>query len=289
MYYKLLDSEMRSVCKDRIETLEYWLRRLIDDNLSKVCKNYFEFKNEDGNFLIKKEIRDIVSKRLKEEPERFSRLIDAILLDDEIKIICNPILYLNYFSKALKEAFPEGKEEARTFMKRLIYPRNCLSHANPISVRQAEQIVCYANDIIDSIKNYYTENNMNNEYNVPLILKMIDSFGNIVYRNQMIPFNDGAIMQSFIKVKKCELRPGDTLSVEVEVDSSFDIDGYSIKWSVQNDVIPDGKKAVICITENHVSTDCVIGCRITSNKNWHRLGCGADDLMALHYKVLPPI
>ena len=93
------------------------------------------------------------------EPERFSRIIDAAILDDCINIICNPNLFRRHFREAFKTAFPVGdsRDETRIFLKRLIKPRNLLYHANPISVRQAEQVICYSHDIIESLKKYYEE------------------------------------------------------------------------------------------------------------------------------------
>ena len=46
----------------------------------------------------------MLSERKFNDPYRYPRLIDAMLLDDEIKIICNPYLYKIFFSKALPRA-----------------------------------------------------------------------------------------------------------------------------------------------------------------------------------------
>lgn len=289
------DSEIRSHCKEKLESLEYWLRRLIDEILSKSYNNYFNYKDSKGNHIIKKSIRDSLSKRMKEQPERFTRLIDAALLNHEISIICNPYLYKNHFNEVLKDAFPEGREEAYTFMKRLEKPRNCLSHANPISLRDAERIICYSNDIIDSIKNYYIIKKMNDQYNVPLILKFTDSFGNEMYRNQI---NDnqlglGGKDHSFANNPKYYLRPGDILTLEVEVDPSFDESEYIIKWTASPFDISEseilGKKIVINVSVKNVGEGFNVTCKVVSNKNWHRLSFGNDDLLVIRYKVLPPI
>jgi len=292
MYYKLNDVEIRGICKERLESLEYWLRRIIDETLSKKFGDYINYSDEHGNKLIKSEFAKSLRSRKTNEPERYPRLVDAILLDDAINIICNPNLYKNHFAETLNLAFPDGQTEARTFMMRLVPARNALSHANPISIRQAEQIICYSNDIIDSIKKYYTEKNMDNEYNVPLILKVTDSFGNVFYRNQMGCVHDGGIMMNFLDNPRYNLRVGDTIALEIEIDPSFDEDEYTISWaSTKNfgEPRPEGKKAVIKITEKQVSQRFDIQCNIKSNKKWHRMHNGSDDFMLFYYKVLPPL
>lgn len=292
MYYKLTDSELRGVCKQKLESLEYWLRRIIDELLKSEYNNYFEYIDGGGDRLIKAAIVRSLKSRKQNEPGRYPRLIDAVLLDDAIDIICKPESFKNHFKEVLKDAFPDGREEARTYLKRLIPARNSLSHANPISVRQAEQVICYSNDIIDSIKNFYTEKNMDNDYNVPLILKVIDSFGNVFHRNQMNNVHDGGIMKVFYNDPSYNLRVGDTVTIEVEVDPSFDENEYTITWSSAKgftEPLPNGKKAIIQISEQQVAQSFDVQCRVKSNKNWHRMHLGADDFMLLYYKVLPPV
>jgi hypothetical protein len=62
-----------------------------------------------------------------------------------------------HFGIALKHAFPHGREEARTFLVRIMETRNSLAHVNAISSRTAEQVICYSNDIIDSLKHHYRD------------------------------------------------------------------------------------------------------------------------------------
>ena len=78
-----------------------------------------------------------------------------MLLEDAIYIICKPELLKDHFRVPLAIAFPDGREEARTFLNRILAPRNNLAHANAISTRQSEQVVCYSNDVIDSLKQHY--------------------------------------------------------------------------------------------------------------------------------------
>jgi hypothetical protein len=291
MFHKLTDTEIRGYCKEKLESLEYWLRRIIDETLSAAYGDYFNYVDQNGTKIIKSEILKTLTSRRNSEPDRYPRLIDAVLLDDAIDIICKPPLYTNYFRVMLKDAFPDGREEARTFMKRVVPPRNALAHANPISVRQAEQICCYTNDIIDSIKSYYRLHNMNSEYNVPLILKVIDSFGNVFYRGQMSAVHDGGIALNLATRPKFNLQVGDTLTIEVEVDPSFAEEDYTITWGSSkgfSEPMPIGKKAAIAITDKQVAQIFDVQCNIKSNKTWHRMSMGVDDFLIAYYKVLPP-
>jgi hypothetical protein len=59
MFYNMKDSEIRSVCRDRIEALEHWLRRLIDDTLTPVYGDYFNYTDEKGNRLISSKLSEL--------------------------------------------------------------------------------------------------------------------------------------------------------------------------------------------------------------------------------------
>lgn len=287
----LNDSEIRSICKDKLESLEYWLRRLIDRILSDKYNNYFSYQDEHGNRLFGKKIADSVTMRMTSEPNRYPRKIDAILLDDAINIICHPKLFNDCFKEPLSSAFPSA-EVTRLFMERLIAPRNCLAHANSISLRQAEQVICYTGDIIESIKNYYIKHNMETEYNVPLILKATDSLGNSFHNNQCDTFGGGGILKDLSKDSLFYLRPRDTITLEVEIDPSYSRASYEICWYLSGMPIPNSNKPKIQIkiTEKEVSTQLAIQCNVTTtNKDWHRLPSGRDDFLVFIYKVLPPI
>ena len=237
MLQTLTDNELRNLCREKLESLEHWLRRLIDQTLSDEYGDYFSYTDDSGNRLIKKSIVEALEERVKKEPSRYHRKIDAVLLSDAIDIICKPQLY-EFFKSALAGAFPDGREEARTFMNRLLDPRNRLAHANSISLRQAEQVICYSNDIIDSMKAYYVTMGTQQEYNVPLILKVTDSFGNTFFRDQL--FNgDGAELAKILSEEpKFFLRPGDLLTIEIEVDPAFDPNDYRVNWHVDGMIEP---------------------------------------------------
>ena len=138
MFYALTEDQIRDLCKEKIESLEHWLRRLIDEKLSASHGDYFSYVDGAGNRLIKKSIVDALEERLKKEPTRYVRKIDAVLLSDTIDIICNPQLY-SFFAPGLAFAFPEGRDEARTFMYRLLdHETDCIIQIRSASTRQSK-------------------------------------------------------------------------------------------------------------------------------------------------------
>ena len=287
--YSFGEEELRSYCRLVIENLELWLRRLINETLSqKFGSNYLESKDSKGNYLIKGEIRKEIIDRKNQNPSRYPRLIDATLLNELVDIICNPRLYNDYFKDALEEAFPNGGDEIRTFFKRIVTCRNNLSHANPISVRHAEQIICYSNDTIDSLKNFYRLKNMDKQYNVPTIIKMKDSLGNTKYCDEKNNFNkaiEGNI--SFVNDNKSFLYLGDTLSIEVDIDTSFDSNSYEIRWANSRlGKLGYGYKLLLNIEEKHIDSSFTIVCVVISTNTWHKFG-NCDDRMYFSYKILP--
>lgn len=291
MYDNIKIDVIRSECKNTIENLEIWLRNLIDNELTEnYNSNYLEFLNEDRTRLIKKEIVKDAIKRKANNPNRYPRLIDAMLLDDEIKIICNPNLYKNIFSKALSSAYPEGNDEARTFLNRLIPIRNKLYHSNPISIREAEKVICYSNDVLDSIKEYYKEKSLEKKYNAPTIIKVSDSIGNVFYSSQIKRNSTGRGLCETRVSEKNVIYSGDKISIEVEVDSSFIVEDYSVKWvfaKKETTTFEENfNKLTINIENQHVKTDYAIYCSVTSKEDWHRCG-DVDDCVAIIYEIAP--
>ena len=289
-FSQLKEEEKRSICKKEIETLEIWLRRLVHESLSKEYgNNYLEYKDKDNNYLINTEIREKVKSLIKQEPERFTRWIDAFFLPDLIYIICREKIYSKLFKVPFAKAFPEGRNESKTFLLRLELPRNALSHANPISDRQAEQVICYCHDIIDSLKEYYFGMGKECEYNVPRIIKITDSFGNTIHLNEIEKLTLN--LWRLDRDHKNYLRPGNTLGIEIEIDPSFDTSSYTIEWSINGEIINNyNNKTKISfeMEPKHVGTIFSVTSNIISNKNWHKHG-RCDDYITIFYKVLPPL
>jgi hypothetical protein len=290
--YAVPERELRDHCKRTIETLELWLRRLIDDALSaSYGANYIDAIKPSGDRVIRNQVGKALKERTAKEPSRFPRVIDAALLDEQIDLICHPELYKSHFKSALGSAFPLGCEEARTFLGRLVKPRNALYHANPVSLLDAHRVLCYSLDVIDALKTYYAKDNLSQQYNVPLIVRVSDSLGHVTNMSGSNRHPQGSAMLDFSLDGASHLRCGDTISIEVEVDPTFNPAEYEIRWIIGNAIRPRlptvGTKFTLHLTEEYVSTRFCVVCRVTSNKAWHKLG-SFDDQIDIAYRVLPP-
>lgn len=88
------------------------------------------------------------------------------------------------------------------------------------------------------------------------------------------------------------LRPGDTLTLELEIDPAYDPATYTIMWSSTkpwSSSPVSSTKTVIQITNKQVGQQFDVQCRVTTTRDWHRMQMGADDFLMMIYKVLPPI
>ena len=280
----MLDADARNLCREKLESLEHWLRRLVDETLStNYGSAYFDHRSPAGRRLIAEKIAAPAGTRMAAEPARYPTHIDAVMLDDLISIVCHPDLYA-HFRPALLDAFPCGREEARVFLLRIAAPRNNLAHANGISIRSMERILCYANDVIDSLKSHYRNIGMETDYDYPQILLLRDYRGR-VWRRSEIPETKFNLWLDLTDDASYHLRPGDELALEVEVDPAFDTNDRQIKWQC-GDMIADGPRLVFTVAEKHITQHLSIFCRVVVNRVWHRLPTGADDLLVSVFKVL---
>lgn len=289
---KLTETELRDFCRHHIDTFENWSRRIIDETFKdSYGSDYFNYMISTDQPLIKSEIKKRIEKRVSDNPGRFPRKIDAILLEDIEYFLCRDDLYSNHF-KAILEPFYSGILEVRKVLERLIPIRNKLSHGNTISIHEAEQCVCYTGDFIDTYKQHYIAIGKDRDYNVPVFLRIKDSLGNdIVRENSRYSWE---IHFYGHLAPKIQLRSGDSYKLWVEVDSSFDSSFYEIVWVVKQDfttVIKKGTGNVIEFTLNnkHVSYAPEINISLVTKRDWHRFH-EVDDVIKLNYKqVLPPI
>lgn len=219
-------------------------------------------------------------------PGRYGRSVDALLIEDLVDVVCKKPLYDAAFKPALEVAFPHGNEEARTFLERITIVRNPAAHANPISVRQAEQVICYVGDVIDSLRAYFASRAMSDEYNAPRLLRMWDSLGN-EFRAGPEPVFGAS--DDFGADPKNHLRPGDTLSIEIELDPAYDNEGIKVLWAGnQFHEETTSLRWSRTMTNADVAQAFILNIHIISNKPWHRFG-SLDDGWHLLYRVLPPV
>lgn len=279
--------------KEAINSLELWLRNLIDRKLSEAYgQNYLYAKNTNNQNIIKSQLRKDIEKRIQGQEERYPRKVDALLLDEEIEIICHPELYKKHFKEALDASFPDGNNVARTYLNQLKPIRNKLFHSNPISQREYEKVICYSHDVIDSIKDYYKKINMEKEFNVPSILSIEDSLGNVVHENQFIKLRRSRPVCTESQFNKSTLHVGDILEIKVNIDEAFSKETYEVKWLYMDEgsafKIKEqlGEKFLLKLKEKHIREQFQIECIVKSNKTWHRF-TKHDDMVLLNYKVLP--
>lgn len=286
MYHNYTDEELRSFCRSSIESLEMWARRLIHDRMiSRYGQEYIRLKISEENFLIKKDVREHVQRMMEKEPGRFPREVDTLFFEHIMYFLCKPEFYRDLFGEALRYAYPQGIEEARTFLSRLVPIRNALSHANPISIRQAEQAICYSHDLVDGIKNYYKDKGLEQVWNVPRIIRVTDSLGN-TFDNP----TDGIVDGKIFKLTQ-DLRCGDIYSVRVDIDSSFSDDEYDIFWKNGNSRVTefdDRNSFTVTFGEEDVAEIHTIDCIIKSHKSWHKYRYH-DCKISLMFTVLPPV
>lgn len=289
---KLSEIELRDLCRHRIDTFESWARRLLDETFkANYGDNYFDYMVSDSQPLVRSEIKKRIEQRIQDNPGRFPRRVDAILLEDIEYFLCRDDLYATFF-KSILEPFFSGVLEVRKIFSRLIPIRNKLSHGNTISLHEAEQCMCYTGDFISVFKQHYVSLGKDKDYNVPVFLRIKDCLGNDLIRK-----DSNYKWEEYLyggTAPKIQLRSGDSYKLWIEVDSSFPSSFYTIKWAVVQDlttVVAKGTGDTISftLTNKNVSYAPEIRLELTTKRDWHRFH-DVDDMVALHYsKVLPPI
>lgn len=141
-------------------------------------------------------------------------------------------------------------------------------------------------------KQYYLTIGKERDYNVPVFLRIKDSLGNDIVRE-----DSSSLWELYFygtSAPKIQLRSGDSYKLWVEVDSSFDNSFYEIRWTVKQDystIIKKGTGNVIDFTLNNknVSYAPEIYISLTTKRDWHRFH-NVDDIIKLNYgKILPPV
>ncbi len=98
------------------------------------------------------------------------------------------------------------------------------------------------------------------------------------------------IFHEFNYTKNRTLHPGETLSLQVEVDTSFKPDDYDIEWraSLQQKLLATGPRCSFILDDSHVHIQFNISAFVIANKvNTHIHGT-YDGRLNIIYKVLSP-
>ena len=280
----LRPEDLHSSCRKRIESCELWLRRLIHDQFQATFGgDYINTSEVDGAPIFSKATKERVQSFLFANPDHYSRPIDTLLFDDLGTVIGKTEVYKKFFKAALDNEFPLGAPHVRQVVKALVPLRNALSHANAanLSLHDAERVLCYCSDLIASIKTHYSKMSMSDKFPAPMFTRFSDSLGNVRH------ISDPNIQYSIPD----SLYLGDEIRFEVEVDSSFPLEGYDIVWQVCN---VDPRKAEngmgpvfnLKIDNHHVGQLFALQVVVTSKKAWHRLQ-NIDARVVASYVVLP--
>lgn len=81
LLWNMTELEARNLCKHRLDTMELWSRRLIEETFSEeYSKDYFNFKFDNGTPLVKNEIIKQVQDRIDSNPKRYPRKVDALVM-----------------------------------------------------------------------------------------------------------------------------------------------------------------------------------------------------------------
>ena len=290
MYYKYSSEELRTICRSHIENFEKWARIFIHSVLTeKLGEDYFHSKGADGNYKMKKAFVEKADDMMKNEPSRFPTPVDTLFVDDIIYILCKPDFYRDYFSKYLSTMYPEGCSELRTFLNRLIPIRNKLSHANPFSIREAEQCVCYCNDFVECIKNYYSMIGKDKDFNVPTIIKANDSLGNeyMIEEDKIVHVARFNILDP-VSQKKKVFYLGEKFSLNLTIDPSFEKNSYTLEWGKRDgvEIVSNGEQINVTITNQLIGENVILSCKLITKNEWHRYS-GYDQRLLVKFKALP--
>ncbi len=169
-------------------------------------------------------------------------------------------------------------------MTRLKGHRNKLAHGGTCSTRDLEQSACYSNDLIDSIKEFFREKNMDRLFNVPTFTRVVDNKGNDI--RFTAPNESGYRSLDFRSGPNGDLYPGDKLLLEAEVDESFH--GYTVRWISFRGDYGEGLKWELSIGLKHIGDQLIIRAEVVSGEAWHKLDNECDDRLDIRYRVLPP-
>lgn len=300
LLWNMTELEAGDLCKHRLDTMELWARRLIEETFSEEYgKDYFNFKFDNGTPLVKNEIIKQVQDRMNSNTKRYPRKVDALVMENLKYFFCRNDLYKLHF-KNVFEPFYSGVESLRLSFEKLINIRNKISHSNTLSQRELEQGVCYSNDLIEVFKDYYKKIGKDKIYNVPTFLSFKDSLGHSIFRENsnyswsIYPLTNYDSLKN--KREIVNLRAGETYRVILEVDNSFPLDFYCINWEIDYCCKVDKYETNSNILEfkiddKFVSLNLRIKAYLKTKRAWHRFAnIDCDDFVEIHLEeILPPI
>jgi len=264
-----------------VDSAEQWLRKLLHHELSSALgPNYLAVEG-----VLKKDAARQIAERVTQS--NLTRPIDATTFEQAISLLTNPNRYSLHFKAALGAAYPLGREHALLYLTRLKEIRNDIAHGRGCTARQVEQAICYANDLVDALKNHFRNLGMSKDFDVPMIVRYVDNRGNESHLAE-IPIEIASRILDLRKAANGTLRPGETLVAEIEIDQSYDPSSYDVSWWSSYTGDMQGTTATFKIENRHVGEIFNFQFSVVSKRDWHRQS-GVDDRLLVAYRVLPPI
>ena len=105
LLWNMTELEAGDLCKHRLNTMELWARRLIEETFSEEYgKDYFNFKFDNGTPLVKNEIIKQVQDRMNSNPKRYPRKVDALVMEN-LKYFFVEMICISYILKMFLNPF----------------------------------------------------------------------------------------------------------------------------------------------------------------------------------------
>lgn len=105
LLWNMTELEAGDLCKHRLDTMELWARRLIEETFSEEYgKDYFNFKFDNGTPLVKNEIIKQVQDRMNSNPKRYPRKVDALVMEN-LKYFFVEMICISYILKMFLNPF----------------------------------------------------------------------------------------------------------------------------------------------------------------------------------------
>ena len=129
---------------------------------------------------------------------------------------------------------------------------------------------------------------MEKKYNVPNIVRIIDSLGNEYAVKEGTSNEIIEIIDPHTKTMK-EFYFGDKITFWLTIDPSFQENDYTLEWINKKGILPseNGRRLDVNIGEELVADVDYITCKVISSKEWHKY-THFDQRITLKYRALPP-
>jgi hypothetical protein len=233
--------QRRDLARRHVDAAETWLRNIIHQ----------EFTSDPAlgpDYLTtgpwKSGIKEIATK-IAADPTRYNRPIDASSFEQAVYLFCHPTPWKQFFKEPFEKAYPLGAKNAEHYLTTLVNIRNDVQHGRTCDARKLEKAICYSNDFVDGCKDLFQGKNRGREFNVPTFVRFEDNLG-----NSGDPRNGIRTAIGYTVHCSNVLRPGDILTVEADVDPSFD--GFTVDWRTGYEERIGGNFARIELTNRHV-------------------------------------